>query len=65
VAFEQFFSSVNYQGLKDQQLNAWWRRVRFLRRMSGVGFALLLITLLVFWADPTSLWDFLVDLARY
>jgi hypothetical protein len=65
AAFEQFFSSENYQALKDRQLNVWRRRVRLLRWISGVGFALLLITLLVFRADPSSLWDFLVDLARY
>jgi hypothetical protein len=64
AAFEQFFSSENYQALRDRQLNVWRKRVRLLRWISGVGFALLLITLLVFRADPSSLWDFLVDLAR-
>jgi hypothetical protein len=62
ATFEQFFTSGNYQALEDRQLTAMWGRVRLLRCMSGIGFVLLLITLLVFHADPSSLWDFLVDL---
>jgi hypothetical protein len=65
AAFEQFFTSRHYQALKDRQLNALLRRVGFLRWMSTIGFALLLITLFVFRADSSSLWDFMIDLWHY
>jgi hypothetical protein len=65
TAFEQFFSSGKYETLKDPQLNALWRRVRFIRWVSGVSFALLLITFLVFRAVPDFLWDLLVNFGRY
>jgi hypothetical protein len=65
VAFEQFFSSGNHQALRDRHLDALWRRLRLIRRMCGVSFLLLLITFLVFRADPNGVWAFLVDLARY
>lgn len=65
AAFERYFSSENHKAREDRQLDALWKRLRFLRRASGVGFAFLLITLLVFWGDPGSLWDFFVDLGHY
>ncbi len=65
VAFEQFFSSGNHQILKDRHLDALWRRVRLIRWVCGVSFALLLITFLLFRADPNGVWAFLVDLSRY
>jgi hypothetical protein len=65
VAYEQYFSSGNHQALKDRHLDALWRRVRLIRWACGLSFALLLITLLVYRADPNGAWAFLVDLARY
>jgi hypothetical protein len=65
VAFDTYLSSESYRALEDRQLRVLSRRVRALRWMSGAGFALLLITLMVFWAGPNSLWDFLMDLGRY
>jgi multisubunit Na+/H+ antiporter MnhB subunit len=41
------------------------RRESLIWRACGVSFALLLITFLVFRADPSGVWAFLVDLARY
>jgi|HubBroStandDraft_1064217.scaffolds.fasta_scaffold18107_3 hypothetical protein len=64
VVFDRFFYSGKYQALKDKRLDALWHRVRLIRRMSGVGFALLLLTFLVFRADPAHIWDFLRELAR-
>jgi hypothetical protein len=65
AAFEQFFSSGKHETLKDPQLSALRRRESIIWRACGVSFALLLITFLVFRADPNGLWAFLVDLARY
>ena len=65
TAFEQFFSSGKHETLKDPRLNALWRRVRLIGWMCCVSLALLLITFVVFRADPDRVWDFLVDLARY
>jgi hypothetical protein len=65
VAFEKFLSSGSHQELKDHQLNVLWQRVRLLRWLSGVGFALLLIALFVFRRDPGSLWVFFMDLGHY
>ena len=64
-AFADFFSSGKHETLKDPRLNALWRRVRLIGWMCCVSLALLLITFVVFRADPDHVWDFLVDLARY
>jgi hypothetical protein len=65
TAFEQFFSSRKHETLKDPQLIALRRRESLIWRGSGVSFVLLLITFLVFRADPNNVWNFLIDLARY
>jgi len=65
TAFEQFFSSGKHETLKDPQLIALRRRESLIWWGSGVSFVLLLITFLVFRADPNHVWDFLIDLARY
>ena len=52
AAIELFFSSGNYRALKDQQLDGMWRRLRFIRWMSCGGFALLLLTILLFRTVP-------------
>jgi hypothetical protein len=65
LAFEQLLTSGSREALQDRQLNILWGRVRFLRCLSGIGFALLLIALLVFRRDSGSIWYFLVDLGRY
>jgi hypothetical protein len=65
TAVEQFFSSGRHETLKDPQLSALRRRESLIWRSCGVSFALLLITFLVFRADPDGVWAFLVDLARY
>jgi hypothetical protein len=65
VAYEHFFSSGSHQALKDRRLDVLWRRVRLIRWTCGVSFALLLITFVVFRADPNGVWAFLTDLARY
>jgi hypothetical protein len=65
TAFEQFFSSGKHETLKDPQLIALRRRESLIWRSCGVNFALLLITFLVFRADPNGVCAFLVDLARY
>jgi hypothetical protein len=52
AVIERFFSSGDYRTLKDQQLNAMWRRVRLIRWVSCVGFALLLITFMLFRTVP-------------
>ena len=53
TAFEQFFSSGKHETLKDPQLSALRRREGLIWRACGVSFALLVITFLVFRADPT------------
>jgi hypothetical protein len=65
TAFEQFFSSSKHETLKDPQLIALRRRESLIWRGSGVSFALLLITFLVFRTDPNNVWNFLIELARY
>jgi hypothetical protein len=65
TAFEQFFSSGKHETPNDPQLSALRRREGLIWRACGVSFALLLITFLVFRADPNGVWSFLVDLARY
>src|SRR5476651_2169645 len=52
TAFEQFFSSGKHETLRDPQLNALRRRESLIWRACGVSFVLLLITFLVFRADP-------------
>ena len=61
VVFDRLFYSGNYRALKDKQLDAMWRRVRLIRWVGGVGFTLLLITFLVFRADPAHIWEFLAS----
>jgi hypothetical protein len=65
TAFADFFSSGKHETLKDPGLNALLRLKGLIWRACGVSFALLLITFLVFRAEPDHVWDFLVDLARY
>jgi hypothetical protein len=65
AAFEQLISAAKHQTLKDPQLNALRRRESLIWRACGVSFTLLLITFLVFRADPNHVWDFLIDLAHY
>jgi len=65
TAFEQYFSSGKHETLNDPQLNALHRREGLIWRACGVSFALLILTLLLFRADPDGLWPFLVDLARH
>jgi hypothetical protein len=64
TAFEQFFSSGNYETLENPQLKTLRRRESLIWRACGVSFALLLITFLVFRGDPYHVWNFLSDLAR-
>jgi hypothetical protein len=65
TAFEDFFSSRKHLTLNDPRLDALLRLKRFIWRASGVSFALLLLTFLVFRSDSARVWDFLIDLAHY
>lgn len=65
TAFEQFFSSGKHEALQDPQLSALRRRESLIWRASGVSFALLILTFLVFRTDPNGVWAFLVDLSRH
>jgi hypothetical protein len=65
AAFDEFFVSGNHETLEDSRLNVLLRIETSILRASAASLALLLITFLVFRADPAHIWDFLVDLSRY
>jgi hypothetical protein len=63
TSFEKFFSLGKHESLKDPQLNALRQYENLIWRACGVSFATLLGTFLLFRADPSHVWDFLLDLA--
>ena len=65
TAFEGFFSSGKHEELNDRRLTALLRLESAIEWACGVSLLLLLITFLVFRADPGHVWEFLVDLSRY
>jgi hypothetical protein len=65
TAFEQFMSSSLHQMPNDPRLDTLRRRESLIWRACGVSFALLLVSFAVFRADPSHVWDFLIDLGRY
>jgi hypothetical protein len=65
MAFDELCASGNPETLQDPRLQALRRRGNVLAWMCGASLALLLITFVVFRADPGNVGDFMLDLSRY
>jgi len=64
-AFDELCASGNPETLHDPRLHTLRRRGNVLAWMCGASLALLLITFVVFRADPAHVGDFMLDLSRY
>ncbi|SPE34819.1 hypothetical protein SBBP1_740001 [Burkholderiales bacterium] len=62
--FKDFLSSGKHHELEDPRLDALWRNLKLMQRLLLVSFSLLLITFLVFRADPAGVGAFLLDFFR-